>query len=373
MTVQHVVLSGGDFDVGAALAEVAQQDSAWRPVSAQDPTRNRARRRWFERHWPQQYLRMAGVAAAFGEHVENDRLDFSYVMAEPLSAQCSAVWCSPGVSADGHARVGRNLDFTTQTVSELFGQPRKSGELAVFARPYVIETHPDSGRANFVTTMGDLLGCLDGMNADGLVVALLADDESPVRQPSGTPQAGLCETQLARFLLDTCSSTADALDALYSTKQYDEWAVAHYLVADASGAFVWERELHNVEHAIPAEAGALCVTNYLLCHGSPGTAPDDGANTDVNDAYRRSRTLLKGTDQNTLHPSALWDLLEDVRKERRHDPSQPGDRRVRTLWHNQFDIEARTAEYEFYLGDEADGSPRRSPRVTTSLSAWAMD
>jgi hypothetical protein len=368
MMVQHLVLSGTETQIGRELAEVARGDSGWRPPVTQDPARNHARRRWMERHWPEQHARMAGVAEAYGEDLEDDRLDFSYVMAEPVAPLCSAAWCSADVSADGHARVGRNLDFTTRTISELFGRPPPEGEPPVFARPYVVETHPVKGNAAVVTTIGDLTGCVDGINEHGLVVALLSDDESPARRPSGMHQSGLYEMHVARFLLDRCRSAEDALSALYDTKQYDEWAVAHYLVADGTRAFVWERVMHNAEHVVHEEAGRLSVTNFLLYERGPLAAPEgDGDNPGLNDSCRRSRVLVAGLRANQVGAQPLWDLLEAVCADRSQDDWQP-ENRVRTLWHNQFDTVLRSADYEFYLGDERDGSPRRSPRMRVSLA-----
>jgi hypothetical protein len=311
---------------------------------------------------------MQGVAAAFGADIGDDGLDFSYVMAEPSQPQCSAVWCASELASDGHARVGRNLDFTTRTISELFGRPPAFGEPPVFGRPYVVETYPEDGPAVIGTTIGDLLGCLDGMNEHGLAVALLADDEPSARQPSGTPQAGLCETQLARYLLERCSSAQEALEVLYATKQYDEWAVAHYLVADRNEAFVWEREMHNTEHAVKQESGHLCVTNFLLFRQGASIVPDDVEdNPGLNDAMRRARVLHDGLIEKPLSEEALWDLLESVRQDQGQDSWN--ENRGRTLWHNQFDLDSGRIDYEFYLGDKEDGAPRRSPRFSVSPSS----
>jgi hypothetical protein len=366
MTVHHLVLEGSQADIGNRLAEVARRESRWEPFPSQDPLRNRARRRWFEQHWPEQYARMLGVAAFFGAQIGDDGLDFSYVYAEPRGPECSAVWCASDLASDGHTRVGRNLDFTTRTISELFGRPPVAGEPPVFGRPYVIETHPENGPAVIATTIGDLFGCVDGMNEHGLMVALLADDEPSARQPSGTPQAGLNETQIPRYLLERCSSAREALEVLYSTKQYEEWAVAHYLVADRSESFVWEREMHNVEHAVMQESGRLCVTNFLLFRQGSTVVPDDVQdNPGFNDTLRRSRVLLDGLVGKSLSKEDLWDLLESVRQDEAQDSWN--ENRGRTLWHNQFDLDSCRVDYEFYLGDRADGTPRRSSRFSASL------
>jgi len=63
-------------------------------------------------------------------------------------------------------------------------------------------------------------------NEKGLAVALLADDESTSLRPSMTPQAGVNEIHIMRYILDTCATAGEAKEVLYGTKQYDEYAVA---------------------------------------------------------------------------------------------------------------------------------------------------
>lgn len=55
-----------------------------------------------------------------------------------------------------------------------------------------------------------------------------------------------------------------------------------------------------------------------------------------------------------------------MRSDTRQDEWDP-ESRNRTLWHSQSDLETCAVEYEFYLGDEPDGSPRRSPIVRLGL------
>jgi hypothetical protein len=312
---------------------------------------------------------MAGVARTFDEDLDDDAIDFSNVMAEPMADHCSAVWCSRALAADGQPRVGRNLDFSTRTLSEMLGAAPGPGEPAALSRPFLVETHPARGYASIVSTVGDLTSCLDGINDQGLVVALLADDESQNLRPTLTPQAGLNEMHLPRYLLDRCTDTEESLEALYEAKQYDQYAVAHYLVADADRAFVWERDTHNVERVVFSEGGILNVTNYLLHREGIGVVPEDRPdNASAHEAYGRGRILNDDQKDKAVTEDGLWDLLESVRADARADETAPAAR-TRTLWHVQFDIESRSSEYEFYLGDLPDGGPVRSRRVDLALSS----
>ena len=373
MSVYHLVFCGTQVEVGQGLACEARDHCHWQPPRVADPVRNRARRRWFERNWPEHHARMEGVAMVFGYAVDEDDVDLANVMAEPVTPQCSAVWCSPGATVGTGALVGRNMDFSTRTLSEMLGGQPLPGEPPALARPYVIETYPDQGHATLVSTVGDLTACLDGINDRGLVAAVLADDESSALRPSGMPQAGLNEMHLLRYLLETCSSAEEAKEALYGAKQYDEYAVAHYLVADSEQAFVWERDTHNAEYAVSQRGHWLYVTNFLLHRLGVDRIPNDVSdNPSANDAYRRASVLQGGLNGSGITWSALWELLESVRADSRHDEVFP-ESRTRTLWHGQYDLEGRSVEYEFYLGERSDGSPRRSQRVKLTLSAGRPD
>ena len=77
--------------------------------------------------------------------------------------------------------------------------------------------------------------------------------------------------------------------------------------------------------------------------------------------YERARTLTRRTASLPLSVATVLDALEEVRV----DAAAPGGR---TLWRTLFDLDARTMEARFYLGDESDGSPRRSPELMFSLS-----
>jgi Acyl-coenzyme A:6-aminopenicillanic acid acyl-transferase len=355
MLAQHLVLSGSQREIGRALAQEAMASFVQAPPPA-DPILNRARRRWFEHNWPQHYARMGGVADAFGVDLLDDRVSAADLPATPFEAGCSALWCPPASSADGHPRIGRNFDFMTGSVLEVAGLPPDPVQPPMMSRPYVIETYPDDGHASIAIAACDLSGCFDGCNDAGLAVALFADDESTTLRPTYQPQAGIHELQLPRFLLDTCTTADEAIEALYGTKQYDNFITCHYLVVDANGdAFVWERDTHNTEHVVRAGDDPFIVTNYLLHrHERVEALPEDGP---TQNTYTRARILQRRAANTPLSLDAVHSALGAVRA----DGPDPA---ARTLWYSLYDLSERTLTVDFYLGETSgQGQQRSAPRT----------
>ncbi|TDC07428.1 linear amide C-N hydrolase [Nonomuraea longispora] len=341
--VRHMTLEGGQAEIGRRLTEEALR-LGWRPQPS-DPTVNRARRAWFERHWPQHHARMDGAAEALGLDPGQDELALDGLWYIPAGFGCSALWVPPSASADGHGRIGRNYDFFTMTTSEVMATEPVPGELPMASRPYVITTIPDEGLASTVITMSDLDGCMDGMNEAGLAVTLLNADLDQGSPPEDvSPQVGLSSVQLPRFLVETCENVEQAKQALLGAKQYDHGAPLHYLVADAHGeAFVWERGRDGAEHIVEFGDAPLCVTNHSLRrHSDPMALPADTETTFG--TYGRLRTLYERSKGVTLSGRDLRESLEAVR------PSEPTP--YPTLWSTFFDTAERTLSTSFYLGPE---------------------
>ncbi|MFC5814420.1 C45 family autoproteolytic acyltransferase/hydolase [Nonomuraea harbinensis] len=353
--VRHMTVEGGQTEIGRRLTEEALR-LGWRPQPSH-PTVNRARRAWFERHWPQQHARMDGAAEALGLDPDQDELALDGLGYVPAGSACSALWVPPSASADGHGRIGRNYDFFTLTTSEVMGGDPAPGEPPMASRPYVITTVPDDGLASTVITMSDLDGCMDGINEAGLAVTLLIADIDQASPPENvSPQVGLSSVQLPRFLVETCETAEQAKQALLCAKQYDHGTPLHYLVADAhGGAFVWERGRDGSEHVVEFGGGPLCVTNHLLHRNpDPMALPADTENT--LGTYGRLRALYERSKGVTLSGRDLRDSLEAVR--------QPESGPFRTLWSTVFDTAERTLSASFYLGaerytEELVFSPRR--------------
>ncbi|MEQ4719702.1 C45 family peptidase [Nonomuraea sp. B19D2] len=342
--VHHLTLKGSQFEIGRALTEEARR-LGWSPTPV-DPTVNRARRTWFERHWPQHHARLDGAAAALGLDPDQDELALDGLGFVPEGSGCSALWVPPSAATDGHGRVGRNYDFFPTTTSEIMGGAPRPDELPMASRPYVITTVPDEGLSSTVITMSDLDGCMDGINSAGLAVTLLVADFANATPPESVlPQVGVGSVQLPRFLVDTCENVEQAKQALLGAKQYDHGTPLHYLVADANGqAFVWERGRDGSEHIVELGDGPLCVTNHLLHrHPDPMNLPEDTAGSFR--TFERLRTLHERSKAATMSAQDLRDSLRAVRQH--EDPALP----FRTLWTTVFDTADRTLSTRFYLGD----------------------
>ncbi|MCO1658949.1 C45 family peptidase [Pseudonocardia humida] len=362
MTVHHVTASGSQADIGRALALRARLAYGWTPAPA-DRATARARRAWFARHWPQHLERMRGAGRALGVDIEADEVHLDGLTGVPTGSACSAGYYPPATTLDGRPFLGRNYDFFTTSATALFalvsGSPAPDGdEPPMSSRPHVLTCAPDDGPATTLITMNELDGCMEGINEHGLAVALLlADVESTSAPDVAGPQVGLSSTQLPRFLLDTCASAAQAVDALLGAKQYDLGAPLHYLVADRSGdAFVWERGPGGDEHVVRSDGGALCVTNHpLRRHRDPADLPADNPETAL--TYQRYRTISERSQGTDLSGERMREALDAVQVDSTTDTPYP----LRTLWRTVFDLERTTMATRFYLGDAPDGTPRHSP------------
>ncbi|RZQ63816.1 C45 family autoproteolytic acyltransferase/hydolase [Amycolatopsis suaedae] len=361
MTVTHLTVRGSQTEIGRVLAEHARDSYGWQPRPA-EPVLAGARRRWFERNWPQHHARLLGVAAATGTRPDSAHLDG--LGGIPAGSGCSATAYPPSATDEGNTLLGRNYDFFTTSMSALVasmtGAPQPATpEPPVSSRPYVLTTVPDDGPASTLITMNELDGAMEGVNEHGLAVALLiADGENATPPGDTTPQVGLSSVQLPRFLLDTCATAEEAERALLDAKQYDHGMPLHYLVADAHGdAFVWERGRDGHEHAIRAD-GALCVTNHPLHrHPDPARLPADNDETML--SYGRYQRLHKES-ATTTSARRLRDTLDEVAFGADTYAAYP----VRTLWQSVFDLGTRTMSTRFYLADD-----RYSPEIVFTASA----
>ena len=179
------------------------------------------------------------------------------------------------------------------------------------------------------------------------------------RRHTRTPQAGLAEHEICRFLLETCATVDDAIEALRMTKQYYDFVPCHYLVADPSGrSFVWEHGVtYNGEHVVWSDEAQVMTNHLLWRYPSTAELPAEAGNGWTFDRARRLGDAL-----------AAPGGLDAEQLKRRHacvrslEPGLP----VRTLWHNIYDTGAGTMEISLHLADAPTGE-RRTPYLTFGL------
>jgi len=365
MEVRHLVLRGSNEQIGKALAGIAQERFASKPLPSADALRTRVQRRYIEKNYPILHERMQGAAAAFGQRVDDDAWNFGglwYLFG--AGAGCSVAHYPPAATATGTGIVSRNYDFTTGT---LMGKRPPKGELPSTARPYIIEMHPAKGHASLAICSYDLLsGVLDGINSEGLTVSLLADDELTEKfrmEPAGFDAVGLGGLQMLRMLLDTCANVDEAKEALLSTKQYYEFVSVHYLIADRHGsAFVWEySHAHNREYIIENPGKPLITTNFSLHRYLDGKSPPSAAKVkNVCPRYcELAERLAKAPDKLTADAIKEHHRAIDMVK-----PSPKPDRAVtRTLWHALYFPAERKVQVSFYLRDEPNADAPPTSRI----------
>jgi len=362
----HVRITGSSFEIGRELARLGSERHGSKPPRATADDRVRAQREYFAARYPAQLERMRGVAAFFGQELGKDEVELDSLAYAGITAGCTVVFYPPETTEDGRGVLSRNFDFTTGTWE---GRTPKPGDPAACSAPYVLELHPTDAYASLAVVAFDLLGVVDGINSEGLTVALLADDELSMMgkaHPSAGVQAGLDVLQVGRFLLDTCKNVAEAKAALRGSSLYYTSIPCHYLIADAAGhAFLWENAIDlSAGHVIEGDGGPLVTTNYLQhLHPDPTALPDD---PDPLGLFHRQQTLLaRFGDQDRF---SLDEIRANASCVAARAPSNAGQAPGRTLWHALYFQGERRMEVDFYLGEGEQG-PRRSPPSSFTLAA----
>lgn len=394
-TVRQLTIRGTNFEIGQRLGNLAIERYG---KSAADYKANtlfaKMRKTYFLRNYPIHSERARGVAEAFGVDTNDDRYDFTGLMynmdVSPQAPGCSVVYYPPSSTANGAGYLSRNYDFPIGSLADMMRAPGPSclGEQSppLMSEPYIMAWYPEDGGYSSLAIHGfDLLsGTLDGMNSAGLAVSILAEDDviasagPNLERHFGAQQAiGLHELQVMRFLLDTCATTDEARSAVLMVKQYYSFAPCHYIVADKAGdSFVYENSIgRNKQYLINGDGKPQAITNFQIYrHGEPKGV---GALSVENNAFWRYEKLrdLITTHQTPFNADDakannacvnIQTLLGALRT----DPTQEGAAagvRSRTLWHSLYDQRARTAEFSFYLGEDAQPNGARIERRSDYL------
>lgn len=369
LTIRHLRVEGSDREIGRVLAEASRavHGAASQPRPVPDPTVQRARRRWFLERYPAMAERARGVADVFGLDADSDDVALDWLSTYDVPAGCSVAFYPGDSTKDGHGKLSRNFDFPTATFTQITGLSPIAGERPLASDPWVVEMYPDHGFASIVVGIMDVMGGMDGINEAGLTVALLADNETPDPEPTGSPRVGLSEQQVVRYLLDTCATVEEAKEALLLAKHYYFFTPCHFLVADRSGAaFVWEHSARrNREVIVEADAraaGALVCTNHLLHRWpDPAELPQDrGPGGTAALTYDRWRSLANATAGGALVDE------QDIRQHFAAVSFTAPVEQARTFWHALYDVTDASAEFSFFLHDRV-GQSIYTPPIRVSL------
>jgi hypothetical protein len=251
--------------------------------------------------------------------------------------------------------MSRNYDFSLGTLRGAFPE---EGEPVAMSRPYVFELYPDEGYASIAICAFDLLnGALDGVNSEGLAVAVLAEGDA-MRQVGVAPTlgVGVHELQSMRYLLDNCKNVEEAKEALLTLKHFYSAMPCHYIIGDRDGkSFVFEFSPQRNGVAVVDGSGPQCVTNHLV---SNYKSPDEFPKTGNTNSYDRYRALYGATKDGGKFSI---DQMKAVNASVAFVPGpldSPDYPPTRTLWHALYDLDEGSVSVRFYLRDGVDPSDK---------------
>jgi len=362
--VRHIVLKGSNFEIGQSLAQISKKHGTLiQPFG--DPLMNKAKREYMRKNDPILYERMRGIAEAFGKRFDDNDYDFTglpYLM--PAPPGCSVVFYPKGHTKNGHSILSRNYDFTTGTFE---GKYPRANELPVMARPYLLELHPDQGYSSLALHNFDLLGgVIDGLNSEGLTVAILAEEESLERfghEPAN--EVGFGELSAMRYLLDNCKNVEEAKEAMIALKHFYGFIPCHYIIADQWGkSFIFEFSPNRNRSYIIDGDGPQCITNHLVFHHQK---IEDFDEKKAGNSLLRYKALHESTAGNKKFSLEEIESINNLVAVPPKASSNPDRAPGRTLWYAQYDLDDLTLTIRFYLGEKPD--PRDKSKVVLEYSS----
>ncbi len=359
---EHVILRGSNYEIGQQMAEFAKGHGI-SVTRAPDSLVSRVKREYLRDSYPAYYERMRGLADGLGLTFDDSNYDFS-VLWQPMvfGMGCSMVFFPNSSTENGHGILSRNYDFTTGTIRGVYPD---SGFLPVNSRPFVMEIHPDDGYASIAVCDFDVLGgVIDGINSEGLTVAIASESETT--QEYGMErgnEVGLHELQGMRYLLDNCATVQEAKAAMMKLKHFYFFIPCHYLVGDKLGnsciiEFSSQRNRLNIIDG----AGPQCITNHQVArYKSLEGMPEDWT-------YERFRNLTKAI---SIGGEFSAEQIESISASVRPTFSVSPDSRyapIRTIWHALYDTHLLELKVKFYLGESTNAAGDPVMRYTDYFS-----
>jgi predicted choloylglycine hydrolase len=381
MEVRHIVVQGTNEEIGRALGDIARKEYSSRLDSYASLQQATARNQYIRTNYPVLYERMKGVAASYGLDMEHTLCDTSSLAYGLEPAGCSIIYFPGNVTSTGHAIYSRNMDYFTATAAEIFGGATIASGEKMCSKNYVLELYPDRGYPSIVIGSFDLLNApLDGMNARGVTVSMLVDNDAAGITVSNLSQVtGLSTMQLMRAVLDNAADVKEAKDIIRINTVSMVAVPLHMLIADRGGSsFVAEMSGTDPAWKFTDNNGnPQVLTNHALYkYPDPGTFPGVLASDEYNsfNRYRKLQAYITGhvglvSPDDALSSMGLVYANTELGME---GGSQPLP--MRTVWTTLFDLEDRSVRVQFYLHDQKKDPAAGSPGLVFSpLFTFRLD
>jgi len=355
MEVYYYKIKGTNKEIGKKIAQIAKQRNITL-MSSIDTLKNRLKYKYLKNNYPIHYRRMQGVAEEYGIDINDFSKDISMITYLPKKINCSVVFYPGNKTANNHDILSRNYDFSLGNIKL---QPCVKDELPVCSRPVIFEVYPDTGYASLYITAFDLLGgVVDGINSQGLSVAVLT--EGIVYEGYKLEQSyevGLYELLIMRYLLDNCKNLQEAKEALLYLKQYYMYMPLHYIIADSQGkSFIFEFSRQRNQTFIIDNNGIQCITTHLISN-------HDTSNVASVKNLEKLKSMTSAKDKFTLEEIKKINI-KVAPKMTYHPLYVPS----RTLWHSMYDLDAKTLQVKFYLGETKN--PKNKNKIITHYSKY---
>ena len=358
MEVRHIVVRGTNEEIGRVLGNIARKDFGSGLSRYASPLYGKERQDYMKNNYPVLFDRMNGVARSYGLDPGDGNYDTSSLPYGIGPAACSLIYFPGNVTADGHARYSRNMDYFIVTPGEVFGNTNAGSDEKLCSKNYVLELYPDSGYPSIVIGSFDLLNApLDGMNSQGVTVSMLVDNDAAHATVTDSSRAfGLSTFQAMRLVLDTAADVDDAKRIILANNVTMLGVPLHMLIADRNGrSFIAEMSDKDFQWHFTNNTGKpQILTNHAVYkYPDIGTFPSVPA-TDEYDSFNRYRRLEvyitthngQFTEEDALHSMSLVLANTDLAMEGGSRPLP-----MRTVWTSVFDLEDRSAHVSFYLKD----------------------
>lgn len=356
LEVNHIKIKGSNYAIGKKIAEITKR-LLIRPKQSDDIIINRIQRKYIKNNYPEFYERMRGVADVYGIDINDDNYDFSHLWIIPIesfvkSMGCSVVFYPKSFTENSHDILSRNFDFIR--------------EPSIMSKIYIMELYPDKGYASLSICSFDLLGgTLEGVNSEGLVVAVLAEEETMAKYGNHPALKGVGTYELLalRYLLDKCGNVEEAKEALLYLKHFYTFMPCHFIIADRQGkSFIFEFSSFRNSTYIVKGHGIQWVTNHPLHNQTSISDLPEEIRAGLINTYKRYKRLedqIKGKEGFSL--DEIIKINNSVANS--NLPLENFGPLNRTLWHSLYDLQELSLKVKFYLDEKEDNSVPSGKRI----------